>query len=112
MSETKFTKGEWSLPHFADEAVDCNCGSVLSEGYFGAIATVHIDNGKCVSQGGNDCPPLEEAKANAHLIAAAPDLYAALEALQRRIVEADLWHGQEDELSAASAALAKARGEA
>lgn len=50
-------------------------------------------------------------EANAHLIAAAPDLYHALEDLQKAVVANDLWHGLEDELSAASAALAKARGE-
>lgn len=56
-------------------------------------------------------PPYPIGAANAHLIAAAPDLYAALEGLQRRIVEANLGHGQEDALDAAAAALAKARGE-
>jgi hypothetical protein len=40
------------------------------------------ENGKKISEGGNDCPPLEEAKANACLICAAPDLYEALKAVE------------------------------
>lgn len=74
-----FTKGPWSVPHFADADVKCNCANVLSESYMGAIATIHIDNGLPVSAGGNDCPPLDEATANGRLIAAAPDMYEALE---------------------------------
>ena len=46
--------------------------------------------------------PAEETKANAHLIAAAPDLYTALKNLVARYDEA--------EINAAIAALAKARG--
>lgn len=47
---------------------------------------------------------------DAHLIAAAPDLLTALKRLQTAIVERDLWHGQEDELDAATHAIAKAEG--
>lgn len=48
--------------------------------------------------------------ANSALIAAAPELLSALKKLQTAIVERDLWHGQEDELSAATHAIAKAEG--
>lgn len=44
----------------------------------GSVAQITIDNGKRISDGGNDGPPLEEAKANGRLIAAAPDMLAAL----------------------------------
>ena len=74
------TPAPWSIPHFATakDEQDCDCTYVLADGYFGAVCSVHINNGKRVSEGGNDCPPLDEAKANARLIAAAPDLLAAL----------------------------------
>ena len=51
-------------------------------------------------------PDEAECTANAHLIAAAPDLYAALE----KIVFD--WDGEPEDMFAAQAALAKARGEA
>lgn len=74
------TPGPWSVPHFATakDENDCDCTYVLTEGMFGAICSVHIDNGKNINDGGNDCPPADEAKANARLIAAAPDLLSAL----------------------------------
>lgn len=81
MSDDKpaFTPGPWWTPHLSNDATTCNCAYVLNEGgYCGAIATIHVDNGLRVGQGGNDAPPLNEAKANGHLIAAAPELYAAL----------------------------------
>ena len=81
------TPGPWSVPHFATakDENDCECTYVLSEGYMGAVCSVHIDNGKSFVAGGNDCPPAEEAKANARLIAAAPDLLNALEWAMRQM---------------------------
>ena len=51
-----------------------------------------------------------DVRANAHLIAAAPDLYAALEAMTARM---SLYSGHHDDALTAmgKAALAKARGE-
>lgn len=77
MGETKFTPGPWYVPHFADDTVACDCKSIVSECYAGAICTIAIDNGLRIEDGGNDAPPIEEAKANARLIAAAPDLFTA-----------------------------------
>lgn len=71
---SKWTKGPWSTPHLAQDHVDCNCAYVLSDGYFGSIATIQFDNGLLVGSGGNDSPPIVEAKANAKLIAQAPVL--------------------------------------
>lgn len=65
MGEPKFTPGPWHPPHFSCDDVACNCASVVCERYAGAIATIHIGNGRPVGDGGNDCPPLEEATANA-----------------------------------------------
>lgn len=72
----KHTPGPWSVPHLCDDSIRCNCAYVLSSGYAGSICTIDFDNGKAISDGGNDSPPLDEAKANGLLIAAAPDLLA------------------------------------
>lgn len=86
MEKGRFTPGDWVLPHFADASCGCNCGYVLAEGYCGAVAEVFVDNGKRVGEeGGNDCPPLGEAVANAHLIASAPKLFHALARLVQEV---------------------------
>lgn len=114
MSETKWTPGPWHPGHLGDQSTKCECTHVVSEVYFGGICTVHVDNGKWVSDGGNDAPPRGEAIANMHLIAAAPDLYDAahnMRQLLHALTSAD------DEfanavLAAADAALSRARGDA
>lgn len=74
--EFKGTKGEWTLPHFADPKSNCKCGYVLCEKYCGSVATVNYSNEGDDWRDG-DYPPLEEAKYNAYLIAAAPELLYA-----------------------------------
>ena len=64
MSETKFTKGEW----FA--IVDDEC-CFIDTYKKGLIADLEKSDAPC-----------DEAEANAHLIAAAPDMYAMLEYLR------------------------------
>lgn len=54
--DSKHTPGPWVVPHFARDEVECNCASVVCEGYAGAVATVHIGNGKPIGKGGNDSP--------------------------------------------------------
>lgn len=97
------TKGPWSIPHFADEKSTCACSYILSDSQrgFGAIATIQF---------GGENENHETAKANANLIAAAPDLLKALEMM----VFASVVHGYEADSSVpiARAAIAKARGEA
>ena len=79
MTAATHTQGPWHAPCFATVIDGCDCRYVLSEGYAGSICEVSIDNGiRLVTEGGNDCPPLEEAKANAHLIADAPAAALAL----------------------------------
>lgn len=63
MSETKFTKGEW----FA--IVDDEC-CFIDNCEKGLIADLEESDAPC-----------DEAEANAHLIAAAPDMYAQLESV-------------------------------
>lgn len=73
---------------------------------------VHIGNGKPIGDGGNDAPPRDEAIANMHLIAAAPDLLAALKALHLQALQSDM-NNPADEwgyeaIQLATAAIAKA----
>lgn len=118
MSRATHTPGPWMVGHFADDDHSCNCTGILSQCYMGAIAQIRIDNELPIAEGGNDSPPLEEAKANGRLIAAAPDLLAASQ-LALHIAEA--WaHEQLDgtrllsgalaELEPVRAAIAKATG--
>lgn len=68
------TAGPWMAGHLSDDGHSCNCASILSDtGIMGAVATVHRDNGLPISEGGNDAPPLSEAKANQkHIAEASP----------------------------------------
>lgn len=72
---SKHSKGEWTLAHFASPpASGCPCGYVFAgDGCF-AVAEVlyHNDTDRF-----DQYPPVDEAKANARLISAAPDLLAA-----------------------------------
>lgn len=73
MADSKHTPGPWHPGHLGSDS-SCQCRYVLDEGHAGGICTVHVDNGKRISDGGNDAPSREQAIANMHLIAAAPDL--------------------------------------
>lgn len=81
--EFKGTKGEWTLPHFADPKSNCKCGYVLCEKYCGSVATVNYSNDSDNWRNGG-YPPVEEAKYNAYLIAAAPELLKVLIYLLRK----------------------------
>lgn len=76
MEDFKGTKGKWSLPHFADPNSKCKCGYVLCEQYCGSVTTVNYSNNGDDWRDG-DYPPIEEAKYNAYLISAAPELLEA-----------------------------------
>jgi hypothetical protein len=78
MKKLNYSKGDWHLPHFVtnkDNPKGCQCLYILNDGYCGSIADVSVDNGKNISEGGNDSPPLEEAIANAKIICEAPNMY-------------------------------------
>lgn len=74
------TSGPWLAGHLCDDEHPCNCASILSDtGIMGAVATVHHDNGLPISEGGNDAPPLREAKANQkHIAEASPAAISVL----------------------------------
>ena len=114
MTERKWTAGPWHLPHFAKPNVNCQCEYILAEhGGMGAIAAVYCsgDGDEWMKNGDN--PKFIEAVANAHLIAAAPDLYEALEGLWTWVKnwDAEFMDDPEFDRTFYMNALAKARGE-
>lgn len=86
MSEVKFTKGEWKVS---------SCGM-----------SVNADECKVArAHSGSEIPYTQPTKANAHLISAAPSMYAMLQ----EILDGGSLHRMDAE--AISNLLAKARGE-
>jgi hypothetical protein len=79
----------WSVPHFADDDARCNCKYVLAEyGGMGSIATIGVCKNMDGPWGDDNGPDVEQAKANARLIAASPalarEVIALREAAERR----------------------------
>lgn len=75
-----YDTSEWSVPHFADDLVECNCQSVLYSN-FGAIATIHWNSDKSCEHG---CHPLlPEAKGNAKIIAKANRMFELINKLAK-----------------------------
>lgn len=82
----KHTPLPWEgKPHIMDGKHPCECTSWCEESYAGGILSIHVHNGiESLSEGGNDAPPLEEAKANAEFVdKAIHSYYPMLEALQK-----------------------------
>lgn len=100
--QLKWTPGPWRVSTIGL----MNDGSLPVSSDQGQIARVSAQADFPRGQGHNsECA---ERDANAHLIAAAPDLYAALDAL----IDGRNWTMSTEKFLAARAALAKARGEA
>lgn len=55
--------GVWSGGHLSDSEHPCNCPYIFDNGHAGGIASVHVDNGLPISEGGNDAPSKELASA-------------------------------------------------
>lgn len=53
--------GEWGGGHLMNDDHPCNCLSIFDGGHAGGIATVVVDNGLPISEGGNDGPSKELA---------------------------------------------------
>lgn len=67
--DSKASPGPWYPGCFMEDASNCKCAYIFDDIHMGAVATIHIDNGiQRVVDGANDCPPLDEARANALLI--------------------------------------------
>jgi hypothetical protein len=79
--KNKHTPGEWSLPHFAREDQDCNCGYIFNPNGM-TIGEIYYDKGD-----NSDYPTLEESQANAKLICAAPKMLEALQAFMNNVDE-------------------------
>ena len=93
MNEIKFTKGEWEVV-IGDEV------SKSTLRVFGGVV--------CVSYNGHQC---EESIANAHLIAAAPEMYKMLDLITDSSNMEDAEHALRENFQEALKLLAKARGE-
>jgi type II secretory pathway component GspD/PulD (secretin) len=97
MSEPKFTPGPWFIPdHASGFEIESSCNKQIaktSQLYAVKQASDH-----------------DERRANAHLIAAAPELYEALEKLEGWF-DSDSKESADKYLKKAKAARAKARGE-
>jgi hypothetical protein len=74
----KHTRGEWTVPHFAEDGV-CKCGFVF--GYEGERVVAEVKIEKRWDKYGQ-YPQREEAIANAHLISMAPELLKEVIELQ------------------------------
>jgi hypothetical protein len=82
--------GPWGAGHLGRTDMKCQCRYIFDNGHMGGIAEVYVDNGiKMIADGANDCPPLDEAVANLHLIVeginALPALIAAYENLKPKL---------------------------
>lgn len=106
---TQHTAGPWSVPHFAEDC-GCECGHVFGEGQqgMGSVCTIHF---------GGENEPREVAAANGRLIAAAPDLLAALQHIvttadSEAAAGGEMWYAEAvyPAVEAARAAIAKATG--
>ena len=98
MSDTKFTRGPWVVDALADGRPMRITAPYESPHRKGGI--VQITRWNAIT-----LPSSEEGKANAHLISAAPDMFAALEFMYEN---GDGYDARE----MARNALAKARGQA
>lgn len=102
MTQTNHTPGPWSLKMTGWRT---NPFAIYSPRRPGAVA--------CVPS--RTSVPLDEQDANAHLIAAAPDMLDALERAYQKLsfwMDDDKWdHGDEKALELIWAAIAKAKGE-
>ncbi len=106
---TNFTKGEWVI----DKSYVTMISIAVDNVFIADVDsdTMHLEN-ECFAD------PTTEQLANAHLIAAAPDMYEALEQMVSMYCElidsgdCGNWNPREDDaVLIANAALKKARGE-
>lgn len=107
MSNTKFTKGEWVVINkepgkYEKETVN-NCVKMVD-----SAKTKYDANVYCVLGGFDRETQKDEIESNAHLIAAAPEMYEILSSIVNQIESADL---NGIDTHPIKSLLAKARGE-
>jgi len=108
MSDTKFTKGPWEIK---PEELERNYIRIRGLNLGGKYKIANV-LGTCMD--GKTYDSIEEVRANAHLIAAAPDMYEALIITIGALKEVCDVRGAplpNSTILRAEAALAKARGE-
>lgn len=105
MSQTKFTPGPWATKS-ARIPVDGEFDWCVSTSIDGADYVIAEAFGRVAEQ------IRPNAEANARLMAAAPELYEALEELLQDIQQYEAWQRPARAVDVARAAIAKARGEA
>ena len=109
MSETKFTPGPWFAGQMHRWSGTCiTRRPPIEYGPSGTIGDAPIAQVVAKAPHWENSYPVD---ANAALIAAAPDLYAALEDLRSSLIVLTKNSDLTEELKQADAALAKARGE-
>lgn len=109
MAETKWSPGPWRV---ADDAAEADFSWWKESDPLCVVVTVDDAPGKGICSTNDDGIPTDEDIANAQLIAAAPDLYAALEAVLAESGDPNAATGEYDTTAGrAYRALAKARGE-
>lgn len=102
MSEAKFTKGQWRISEGEGFSAGLPAGYVIdyAENWLGDTVAMVATKDKF---------PFDNLTANAHLIAAAPELYEALECVLGLITPE---YEESPMIAFAKAVLSKARGEA
>lgn len=104
---TKHTPGPWRTGHYVRDDHTCNCRYIFgNDDRMGAVAEVYVTEDDDVDP--SDNPPPEEAKANMHLIAAAPELLAALDEIVDALESGYVPERDGEILKAARAAISKA----
>lgn len=87
----KASSGDWQAGHLCDLDHPCDCPHIFCGQYMGGIGSVTVNNGKLISEGGNDAPDIDEARANLELIVklkqSAPQLIAAMEFAQSIVTQ-------------------------
>lgn len=114
MSEPKFTPGPWKVDiGRGDWGIPITHCVYVGDSYWdrdNQIAELHSIQPYCAGASAKDIQQHVRARANACLIAAAPELYEALEKLEGWF-DNDSKEGADKYLKEAKAARAKARGE-
>lgn len=94
-----YTKGKWKIGSHNDEPFARSCLSIFRE-----------DGRRICEVSREGFMPIEEAEANAHLIAAAPDLYEACKELYETELNADVIRILQPWFQRMERILAKAEG--
>lgn len=123
MSERKWTPGPWMATNNPGDWGLAGAWAIAPSGanpydWDQCISQVEYVTPYCAGASRAEIAAAHRAAANAHLIAAAPDLYEALEQARGTILElinarnSEAEGSDEDWVGGINAALAKARGEA